>query len=534
MISSEFNSHPHTKDRMGHFFKNHFSTPCFLQATAIVQCRPKQYPVVSNRSTTYQLFTRQRSIRSTTTTLPQPKYVRSKNIWRASASSTETTPPPPPTTTVVPFIRSAVSQLLSLMFLLIIQRGVEYLLTLYNISFPVPLAAMLITFTILIVCRIIGLSSVVDRTNTLLFYPGVSFLSRWLAVFFVPNLVMLPLAPKLPAADLYKIGAILVGGFFFSLFSSAIFCVFLRYTGRKLTGRKPTTIDTVSASSAPPSNALVRSLAIATTGSLLLASRLPLNSNPAKVYALSATLLSFVVGQRLPRTAKMLLHPLICCTLGSIAAMGLLAFLCGTPFAATLATYYPRGAAFANWGAGNLLAGLLGPAVITFAFTMDKQRRLARARVVEVVGTTLFATLASFFGTAFVARMLSMTHASRLIVLPRMITAPLAVAIAEMLQANIGLAASVVALTGLLGANVAASVLTAFGVRDPVVRGLSVGSAAHGLGTASLSEEGAAFPFAALGMTLVGIFSTVLIAYAPFRVFLLKFALNGVATVAAS
>ena len=519
---------------MGYSFNNPFPTPCFLQPSAIIQCRPQQSRVASNRSTVYQLLTKQRSIRPKPITLLQPKHVRSSNVWRASASSTETTPPPPPPAAIVPFIRSAASQLISLIFLLMIQRGVDYLLTLYNISFPVPLAAMLITFTILIICRVLGLSSVVDRTNTLLFYPGVSFLSRWLAVFFVPNLVILPLAPTLPAADLYKIGGILVGGFFFSLISSAIFCVFLRYTGRKLTGRKPVAIETAAAPSTPPSNALVRALAIATTGSLLLASRLPLNSNPAKVYALSATLLSFVVGQRLPRTAKMLLHPLICCTLGSIAAMGLLAFLCGTPFAATLATYYPRGATFANWGAGNLLAGLLGPAVITFAFTMDKQRRLARARVIEVIGTTLFATLASFFGTAFVARLLSMTHTSRLIVLPRMITAPLAVSIAEMLQANIGLAASVVALTGLLGANVAASVLTALGVRDPVVRGLSVGSAAHGLGTASLSEEGAAFPFAALGMTLVGIFSTVLIAYTPFRVFLLKFALNGVATVAAS
>lgn len=159
---------------------------------------------------------------------------------------------------------------------------------------------------------------------------------------------------------------------------------------------------------------------------------------------------------------------------------------------------------------------------------MDAQRKLARARIVEVVGTALTATLASLFGTAAVARLLKLTLPSRLLVIPRTITAPLAVAIAELLGANVGLAASVVALTGLLGANIGATMLTAAKVKDPVVRGLSVGASAHGLGTAALSDEGAAFPFSALAMTLVGIFSTVLIAYAPFRALLIRVALGEV------
>lgn len=179
-----------------------------------------------------------------------------------------------------------------------------------------------------------------------------------------------------------------------------------------------------------------------------------------------------------------------------------------------------------------MLAALLGPAVITFAFTMDKQRRLARARVVEVAGTSLFATLAALFGTALAGRLLRLSGTSRLLVLPRTITAPLAVAIAEMIGADVGLAASVVALTGLLGANVAAMILSGVGVKDPVVRGLSVGASAHGLGTAALSDEGAAFPFSALAMTLVGVFSTVLVAYGPFRGLLLRVAMGSVIGVA--
>lgn len=205
--------------------------------------------------------------------------------------------------------------------------------------------------------------------------------------------------------------------------------------------------------------------------------------------------------------------------------MALLGVVTGVGFAPTLANYYIRGG---GWGGGNVLAFLLGPAVITFAFTMDAQRKLALARIVEVVGTSLAATLVSLFGTAGAARLLRMTTPSRLLVIPRMITAPLAVAIAEMIGANVGIAASVVALTGLLGANIGAAVLSGLQVRDPVVRGLAVGASAHGLGTAAMSDEGSAFPFAALAMTLVGIFSTVLIAYVPFRALLIRVAIGKV------
>lgn len=219
----------------------------------------------------------------------------------------------------------------------------------------------------------------------------------------------------------------------------------------------------------------------------------------------------------------MLLHPLVTCTAGTIGAVALLGYVTSTPFPAMLATYYTRSAV---WGAGDILASLLGPAVVTFAFTMDRQRKLALARAAEVVFSTIFATLASLFGTAYVARLLKLPASTGLIVIPRTVTAPLAVAIADLLGANVGLAASVVALTGLLGANVAASLLSIFKVKDPVVRGLSVGASAHGLGTAAMSEEGGAFPFAALAMTLVGIFSTIFIAFPMTRALVLRAAVG--------
>jgi putative effector of murein hydrolase len=114
-----------------------------------------------------------------------------------------------------------------------------------------------------------------------------------------------------------------------------------------------------------------------------------------------------------------------------------------------------------------------------------------------------------------------------LMVLPRMVTAPLAIPIAGLLGANVGLAATIVAVTGLLGASLGAPLLNMLGVRDPVARGLAVGTSAHGLGTAAMGDEPASFPFAALGMALVGIFSTLIVSSPQLRALLLLVALGG-------
>jgi len=46
-------------------------------------------------------------------------------------------------------------------------------------------------------------------------------------------------------------------------------------------------------------------------------------------------------------------------------------------------------------------------------------------------------------------------------------------------------------------------------IDDPVVKGLAVGTSAHGLGTAALVDDPDAFSFAAIAMALVGASSAI-------------------------
>ena len=65
-------------------------------------------------------------------------------------------------------------------------------------------------------------------------------------------------------------------------------------------------------------------------------------------------------------------------------------------------------------------------------------------------------------------------------------------------------------LSTLLVANVGLAALDACGVKAPVARGLGMGAAGGGLGTAACAVEPAAFPFAAIAMVLNAVASTTL------------------------
>ena len=99
-------------------------------------------------------------------------------------------------------------------------------------------------------------------------------------------------------------------------------------------------------------------------------------------------------------------------------------------------------------------------------------------------------------------------------------------AIAGILGADVSLAVSMVVVTGLFGANFGASILDSFGVKDAVARGLGIGAAAHGLGTAAFVNEKDAFPFAAISMALTATACTCLVSIPSIKRLVMKLALG--------
>lgn len=341
---------------------------------------------------------------------------------------------------------------------------------------------------------------------------------------------MLPLAPTLATSDVVKVALVTVFGFLCSLISTALFVIGIKniFQSKKVDETQDDQREKVVAKTMTlpwPETGIVQRLAFATVFTFIAAVTWSGQRSIKILLDLLLTITCFAIGMRFPKPIKTLMHPLVFCTVGTIGGLWLFGFLSGAGFNVALVSYLTRGA-LRNWGGGDILAWLAGPAVISFGCQMDNRRKLIRQRSGEIFGSTILASVLSLFGTAAAVRYLRVGPKARLFMLPRMITAPLAVSIAQIIKADVRLASTVVAVTGLLGANFGPAVLNLLRFRDPVARGLAIGSASHGLGTAGLSDEENAFPFAAIAMTVVGIVSTLIVAVPALRAALVAVAVG--------
>ncbi len=204
--------------------------------------------------------------------------------------------------------------------------------------------------------------------------------------------------------------------------------------------------------------------------------------------ALAATLCAWLLALRLQRALGR--HPLANPVLFAVALLagGLLA--AGVDYRA-----YFEGAQFVHF--------LLGPATVALAVPLHRQwqvvRRSAAAAVLSVVVGGAFAAAAG------VALALALDAAPEVTasLAPRSVTTPVAMGIAERLGGLPSLTAAVVILSGVVGAALGPLVLDLARVRDWRARGLAIGTASHGIGTArALSVDATAGAFSGLAMGL--------------------------------
>ena len=204
--------------------------------------------------------------------------------------------------------------------------------------------------------------------------------------------------------------------------------------------------------------------------------------------ALTATLLAWLAAQGLHRALGR--HPLANPVLIAVALLAALLLGAGIEYRA-----YFEGAQFVHF--------LLGPATVALAVPLYRQwqqvRRSAAAAVLAVLGGGVFA---AGTGVAF-AWALGAAPEVTASLAPRSVTTPVAMGIAERLGGLPSLTAAVVICSGVVGAALGPLVLDLVRVRDWRARGLAIGTAAHGIGTArALSVNATAGAFSGLAMGL--------------------------------
>ncbi|MCS6881343.1 MAG: LrgB family protein [Oscillochloridaceae bacterium] len=96
--------------------------------------------------------------------------------------------------------------------------------------------------------------------------------------------------------------------------------------------------------------------------------------------------------------------------------------------------------------------------------------------------------------------------------LPRSVTTPIAMGVAEPIDGEPSRTAALVILTGIIGALIADDLLSLLRVEEPAIRGFAMGLAAHGIGAArALHLHAEAGAFATLGMILNAVLTAALL-----------------------
>lgn len=163
------------------------------------------------------------------------------------------------------------------------------------------------------------------------------------------------------------------------------------------------------------------------------------------------------------------------------------------------------------------LMAMLGPAVVAFAVPIYQRRALIQRHwALLAFGVTVGSTTAILSSWGF-ATLLGLDGQLRLSLLPRSISTPFAMTVANEIGGIPDLTAVFVVMTGVLGAALGELLLTWLPLRSSLARGSLFGMGAHGAGTARAyevgPEEGA---IAGLIMVLVGLVNVL---FAPVAVF---------------
>jgi predicted murein hydrolase (TIGR00659 family) len=215
------------------------------------------------------------------------------------------------------------------------------------------------------------------------------------------------------------------------------------------------------------------------------------------LFWLALTLGAYLVGDAL--AARSGRHPLVNPVLIAILVVGSVLVATGTDYR----TYF-EGAQFVHV--------LLGPATVALAVPIARHRAEIRRNLVPLLVALVIGAAVGVVSAVGFAALLGASPLLLASIAPKSVTAAIAMGVSQETGGQPALTAVLVIATGVLGAVTVTPLMNALRISDYRARGLAVGVAAHGIGTArAFAVNAVAGTFASLGMALNGLATALLV-----------------------
>jgi len=203
---------------------------------------------------------------------------------------------------------------------------------------------------------------------------------------------------------------------------------------------------------------------------------------------LTVTLVVFLCASVIYRKTK--LNPILNPVLLSVICIVLFLKLSKTDYA----TYF-EGAQFVHF--------LLGPTTVALAVPLYRQFERVKRSLFAILISLLIGSTTSVVTAVTIALLFRVENLSLISVAPKSVTAPVAMGISEQLGGLPSLTAVIAIITGITGAIIGPIIMNRMKITDWAARGLAIGTASHGIGTAraiQVNELSGAFSGLAMGI----------------------------------
>lgn len=216
-------------------------------------------------------------------------------------------------------------------------------------------------------------------------------------------------------------------------------------------------------------------------------------------YGLAITLVVFILAQKFYKKHKSnFFHPMI------VTQLIIIAFL--LYFNIEHQDYMNAGA--------YIITFLLGPATIVLALPLFRQWELLKSNVLPIVVGVVIGSITGILSMFFLAKVFALDQTINLSLLVKSVTTPIAIDISKLIGGVASITILGVIIAGIFGGIFGLEILKLFGVNNEIARGIAMGTASHGLGTARALEEGEIQgAMAGLSVGLTGLTTAILIPF---------------------
>ena len=216
-------------------------------------------------------------------------------------------------------------------------------------------------------------------------------------------------------------------------------------------------------------------------------------SNPIILLAITFGIY-YVARQIQKRTGWVVLNPILITIVALIALLQLTGI--------SYETYEQGGQYIDFW---------LKPAIVALGVPLYQNLGQIRRHLLPILMSQLVGCLVGLVSVTMIASALGASHEVIVSLAPKSVTTPIAMEVCKTSGGIPSLTAAIVVIVGLFGAIFGFKILEVWHVHNPFSQGISMGTAAHAVGTSRAMEKGETYgAYSSLGLILNGVLTALL------------------------